>query len=83
MKKAKIEFRWPDGSLEYSYRGKNYSVNPNLYTSTAQQHRQEQERIDIAVEREQRVAQREANTPYRYENTAEYGFEIFWNYVED
>lgn len=82
VKRAKFQFRMPDGSLEYEYKGRSYSVNPNLYTSTAQQHRQEQERIDIAIEREQIAAEREANRSYCYEDTAEYGFEQFWKMVE-
>ena len=83
VKRAKFQFRMPDGSLEYEYKGRNYSVNPNLYTSTAQQHRHEQMCIDAEIEREQIAAEREANRPHRYEDTAEYGFELFWKSVEE
>jgi len=82
-KRGKFLFRWADGSLEYEYKGREYSVNPNLYTSIAQQHRQEQERIDEEIKREHRIAERIANNPYRYEDTAEYGFEQFWKSVNE
>lgn len=83
VKRAKFLYRNRDGSLEYSYNGRQYSINPNLYTSTAQQHRQEQDRIDEAINLEQRIAEREANKKYRYEDTAEYGFEQFWKMVNE
>ena len=83
MKRAKYLFRWADGSLEYEYKGREYTVNPNLYTSTAAQHRQEQSRIDNEIEREQKIAEREANRPFKYEDTAEYGFNKFWEMVEE
>lgn len=82
IKRAKFLFRNLDGSLEYSYKGREYSVNPNLYTSTATQHRLEQNCIDAQIEREKKAVEREANKPHRYEDTAEYGFEQFWKYVE-
>lgn len=77
IKRAKFLYRDRDGILEYSYRGHTYSVNPNLYTSTAQQHRNEQLCIDAQIEREKKAVK-----PHRYEDTAEYGFEQFWKYVE-
>jgi hypothetical protein len=82
-KRAKFLYRNSDGSLEYSYNGHQYSINPNLYTSTAQQHRQEQSRIDETINLEQQIAEREANKKYRYEDTAEYGFEQFWKMVNE
>ena len=82
-KRATFLYRNRDGSLEYSYKGRQYSVNPNLYTSTAQQHRQEQSRIDVAIERDKIISEREANRPFRYEETAEYGFEQFFKMVNE
>ena len=83
VKRATFLYRDRDGVLEYSYKGHKYTVNPHLYTSTAQQHRQEQSYIDAQIEREQRAIQREANRPHRYEDTAEYAFELFWKSVEE
>ena len=82
VKRAKFQFCMPDGSLAYEYRGHNYEVNPGLYTPTALQHRMAQERIDEDIKREKRWAEREANKPHRYEDTADYGFEMFWKNVE-
>lgn len=82
-KRAKFLYRNMDGSLEYSYKGHQYSVNPNLYTITAVQHRQEQLCIDVQIEREKKAAEREASKPHRYEDTAEYGFEQFWKFVNE
>ena len=43
------------GVLWYEYRGHEYIVNPQLWTSTADQHRSEQLRIDAEIEREERI----------------------------
>lgn len=68
--------------VEYEYRGKTYYVeyaNDWTYcTSPASvQHKNAQERIDKEIEEEKKQ-----NGPTRYEDTAEYGFDLFWNYVE-
>lgn len=68
--------------VEYEYRGKKYEVEySNCWNygnggNPAAQHREAQERIDREIE--------EANKPkkpVRYEGTAEYGFELFWESV--
>ena len=80
QKRAK--FLYADrGVLWYEYRGKDYAVNTELYTSTAQQHKQEQLRIDAEIEREEAVAKREAGKERKYEDTVEYGLEVFFESV--
>ena len=80
-KKAKFLFA-DNGALWYEYRGKEYIVNTKLWTSTAQQHRQEQRRIDAEIEIEEENAKREALRGYRYEDTAEYWLEMFFKSFE-
>lgn len=68
--------------VEYEYRGKHYQVmyskNWTLCCTPPHiQHRNEQAKIDAEIEREKREASKEQ----KYEDTADYGFEVFWNYV--
>lgn len=69
--------------VTYSYRGKTYDVEySKCWTygnggSPARQHREAQARIDKEIEEENRPKK-----PQRYEDTAQYGFDLFWNYVE-
>ena len=54
-KKARFIGVWyPEGhkTLRYEYRGREYEINTKLYTSTRDQHRMNQESIDIKIERE-------------------------------
>ena len=67
--------------LFYEYRGHEYMITDErsgysepLYVK----HKNEQDRIDKEIEDEQRPKKE-----YRYEDTAEYGFNLFWNYVEE
>ena len=41
-------------------------------------HKNEQERIDCMIEEEQKPKKE-----YRYEDSGEYGFDLFWQYVEN
>ena len=66
--------------IEYTYRDYKYEVEyPNSITYCCTepyiQHRDAQERIDKMIE-EQHIKKE-----YKYEDSAEYGFELFWNYV--
>lgn len=81
VKKAKFLYKH-NGVLWYEYRGHDYIVNPQLWTSTAAQHRMEQSKIDAEIEKEEMIAKRDAEKEHRYEDTAEYGFEVFWNSVQ-
>ena len=54
QKKAKFLYRFK-GVLWYEYRGRTYIVNPELWTSTADQHRTEQAKIDADIEREKKA----------------------------
>lgn len=67
--------------VEYEYRGKRYfveyPVGMTYYcTAPAVQHRNAQAEIDEEIEREKNPM------PYRKEDSAEYGFELFWEMVE-
>lgn len=66
--------------LEYEYRGKRYWVTDehNGYSEPMWvKHKNEQERIDREIEEKAKP-----KIPARYEDTAEYGFTLFWDYVE-
>ena len=86
MEKAKYIGKWIDTSygqcmihLEYEYRGHRYEVTENRCKGNiplSWQHANEQGRIDELIEMESKPKK-----PYRYEDTAEYGFELFWQSV--
>ena len=68
--------------VEYEYRGRKYEVEyakgfTYCCTSPALQHKIAQEKIDAEIEREAQQAEK----AFRYEDTAEYGFNLFWEYV--
>ena len=70
--------------VEYEYRGHTYQVTyPTNWTlcvsSPKTQHENAQWKIDKQIEDEKRQEQKE----HRYEDSADYGFEVFWNYVEN
>ena len=58
VKKAKFLYKC-QGVLWYEYRGHTYLVNPQLWTSTAAQHRNEQNHIDAEIEREEKAKKNE------------------------
>ena len=67
--------------VEYEYRGRKYEVEyPKDWTycctSPRIQHMNAQAEIDRAIENEVKPKKE-----YKYEDTAEYGFELFWDYV--
>lgn len=67
--------------LFYEYRGHEYMVTDehNGYSEPMWvKHRNEQERIDREIEEAAKPQK-----PYRYEDTAEYGFNLFWEYVNE
>ena len=69
--------------VEYEYRGRKYEVeysNCCNYCCTPAwvQHRNSQAEIDREIEEESKPKK-----PYRYEDTAQYGFDLFWDYVEN
>lgn len=66
--------------LFYEYRGHEYIVTDehNGYSETmAEKHRQAQERIDKLIE----LFQNEPKEIFDYKETAQYGFDLFWQYV--
>ena len=65
--------------LLYEYRGHEYMVTDehNGYSESMYvKHRNEQERIDRMIEDEQKPKKE-----YRYEDSAEAGFDLFWDFV--
>lgn len=69
--------------LVYSYRGHEYTVEENLAQGNeplAWQHRDEQDRIDRLIEQEEQEKNAQQK-PCRYEDTAQYAFDQFLNYV--
>jgi len=66
--------------LFYKYRGHEYMITDehNGYSEPMfVKHRNEQNRIDREIEEEQNPKKE-----YKYEDSAEYGFNLFWDYVE-
>ena len=71
-------------NVEYEYRGHTYEVeyaNDWSYcvTPAKVQHEEAQEYIDNLIDNPKKDEPKEV----RYEDTAEYGFKKFWEYVED
>lgn len=65
--------------VEYEYRGQKYEVEYSncidyLVTSPSVQHRNAQTAIDLELETPKK--------PYRYEDTAEYGFNLAMEYFD-
>ena len=69
----------PAVHLFYEYRGHEYMITDEhngCSETMCQKHKHEQDRIDALI--------LEENKPERettYEDTAEYGFDLFWQYV--
>lgn len=66
--------------LAYEYRGREYTVYENRAKGNeplSWQHRNEQAHIDSLIEEQSRPKK-----PYRYEDSAEYAFSLFLDYVE-
>ena len=84
-KKAKFLYRergtagW-NAILWYEYRNHAYSVSYGMYTPVWQQHRAEQNHIDRLCEMERKMEEREKE-PAKYEESAQAGFDLFWEYV--
>lgn len=72
---------WKHTELHYEYRGHEYWVtkdnNGYMGKSLREQHEEEQRKIDEAIER--------GNDPVevKYEGSAQEGFDIFWEYVNN
>lgn len=66
--------------VQYEYRGKLYDVEyakgmTYCCTAPGTQHRDAQEKIDRMIESEQR------SNPIKHEDTAEYGLDMFFDYL--
>ena len=67
--------------LFYEYRGHEYMITDehNGYSEPIYvKHKNEQSRIDRLIEED---AKRKDKAPAKYEETGAYGFDVFWNYV--
>lgn len=67
--------------LFYEYRGHEYMVTDehNGYSEPmSMKHKYEQERIDRIIEEKNKP-----KTEYKYEDSAQYGFDMFWEYVNE
>lgn len=67
--------------LFYEYRGHEYMVTDehNGYSEPMSvKHKNEQERIDRIIEEKNKP-----KTEYKYEDSAQYGFDMFWEYVNE
>lgn len=76
-----VEYGKYSDEVEYEYRGKTYFIEyakgiTYCCTSPRTQHINAQAKIDKQIEAENRPKK-----PYRYEDTGDYGFELFWKYV--
>ena len=83
VKKLSVNREKYTTSIEYEYRGKTYHVeyaNDWTYCITPPhiQHEDAQRKIDQEIEAEKKQAER----PVCYEDSAEYGFEVFWESVQ-
>ena len=72
---------WEHTDLLYEYRGHQYIVtkhnNGYAFDSLYKQHQEEQAKIDSMIEH--------VNDPipeWKYEGSAQEGFDLFWDYVE-
>ena len=66
--------------LDYEYRGYEYTVEENRAKGNiplSWQHRSEQARIDRLIDEENNPKKQ-----YRYEDSGEYGFDLFMRYVD-
>lgn len=72
---------WEHTDLLYEYKGHQYIVtkhnNGYAFDSLRKQHEEEQRRIDEMIER-----RNQSITEWKYEGSAQEGFDVFWNYVE-
>lgn len=68
--------------VEYEYRGEKYEVEyakgfTYCCTAPSIQHKNAQAAIDEELDNPK------PDKEYRYEDTAEYGFELFWKYINE
>lgn len=83
VKKLFTTYGKSSNTVTYEYRGKTYDVEyANDWTycvsSPRTQHELGQHKIDEEIEREKA----ESEKPHRYEDTAEYGFNLLWDWFE-
>lgn len=73
---------WKHTELFYEYRGHEYCIikhnNGYMDKSLRKQHEEEQAKIDYMIEHEN-----DEKPEWKYEGSAEEGFDIFWEYVNE
>lgn len=87
MKKATFKYKYYGRGYErdfvylvYEYRGREYTVYENLAKGNeplSWQHRSAQAEIDRQIELENKPQK-----PFRYEDTAQYGIDLFMDFIE-
>lgn len=91
MKKAKFLYSYTNSQVGkicvFEYRGYEYEISYNTEWHPAELHRYEQEKIDELLERKEKeklIEEKRKNMTEeeRYKQTAEYGFNLFWNYID-
>ena len=72
---------WEHTELMYEYRGYTYFItkhnNGYMDKSLKVQHQEEQKRIDQMIEDKKKPI-----PEWKYEGSAQEGFDLFWNYLE-
>ena len=73
---------WEHTDLLYEYKGHQYIVtkhnNGYAFDSLWKQHQEEQKRIDEMIENQNKPI-----PEWKYEGSAQEGFDLFWKYVEE
>jgi hypothetical protein len=70
-------------TVVYEYRGKKYEVEYNNSWIYGNGNNPKQQHIDAQAKIDEEIAREEANKNkiHKYEDSADYGFEVFWEYV--
>lgn len=73
---------WEHTDLLYEYRGQQYIItahnNGYAFDSLAKQHHEEQKKIDEMLDKP-----KDEPKEWKYEGSAQEGFDTFWNYIEE
>ena len=70
-------------TVVYEYRGRQYDVEYNNSWIYGNGNNPKQQHIDAQAKIDEEIAREEANKNKvtKYEDTADYGFDLFWEYV--
>ena len=69
-------------TVEYEYRGHTYEViYPNNWTLCVSSPRIQHEDAQRKIDKEIAFEEKQNSKEHRYKDTADYGFDLFWDYV--